>query len=980
MSDSGADAGGAENKGWPVGQTATDEPVLLQEIIEDWEEQVGEALPRPQEPKPKIRRFFSTFRYGLSLEVVLYGLLIGVAIFSRFYDLDYRALHHDEGVHAFYSWKFFDGQGYAQEPWKHGPFLYHITALVFWLFGDSDQTARISTALFGVLICLLPALLRKELGRWGALTATFLLVVSPMFLYYSRFLREDIFTAFATLGLFIGLVRFLDRPGAKWWYGSMLSLALLFCTKEVSFFYLALFGGFLGAWLCWQLAPRLLLILGGYGVVALLVFSLVIALYPPPAIPFEGVSGDAIGQYVGQLLVHPVFWAVIILGIIGLVVFWFAFREVAANRRRFMVDRGRAEAGIGLGTALFAPYRDEGTVAYAVDWLGRHRRVLWTGLGTAFAFYFVFYTGFFSDIPQGSVGLFSGLWYWMAQQGVARGSQPWFYYFFMMPLYEPLALALGTLAGGFILYKAFKFGFNRPRRTVLMTLSEFAETQPKKRAPKPARVEEEDEDELDDLSSSKEEALGPKPVGSKGREQKLSQVSMEEFLPENEMIEVEVAMRPAGNALWPGRRRREQHPYLIPLFMVVWAFGSLAIYTWASEKMPWLTVQVALPFIILAAWLMDGVWGGIEQYFLSGEHRQIVLWKLRGGTFFWFYVAGLTATAFLGYMIMLNLTAAESKISIGLTGRLDWVLVWIPPVIALLFFTALFSFMGVRIALKATLAVTFGLLTLYLVHTGFTYAFDHGDVALEMGIYVQTTPDVYRVVKDLDTVTTILPEQKNTPILYDDELRTPLDFYLRHYSYKQKFTDLKNLTPQAGSALGLNDFSVIMISDSKVATLDESQKKILSDGFIQRHYTFNCWFDESQYRNFDNAPQDQIAFLQGKASQTSIKDADNKIVLNKGETMTTEKLQQLAGTAGVLDKIYNANGGNSTLLHLKDSAWSLYQLGTPSQLSGLWRYVVYREQIQPLGCREWSLYIKKDIAGLWRQYRDLVDQPISRPQ
>src|ERR1700709_807682 len=103
----------------------------------------------------------------------------------------------------------------------------------------------------------------------------------------------------------------------------MLSLAMLFCTKEVSFFYLALFGGFLMAWLCWQLAPRLLVILGGDALLALGVFFFTMSLSPPPPIPFDTVSGDVIRQYIGNLVVHPVFWTFIVLTVTGIGIYIF---------------------------------------------------------------------------------------------------------------------------------------------------------------------------------------------------------------------------------------------------------------------------------------------------------------------------------------------------------------------------------------------------------------------------------------------------------------------------------------------------------------------------------------------------------------------------------------------------------------------------------------------------------------------------------
>ena len=70
-------------------------------------------------------------------------------------------------------------------------------------------------------------------------------------------------------------------------------------------------------------------------------------------------------------------------------------------------------------------------------------------------FYFlwsVLYTTFFTNMA----GVFSGSWqgmgYWVAQQDVARGNQPWYYYFVGLPVYELLPLAFG-IAGGLYFFK-----------------------------------------------------------------------------------------------------------------------------------------------------------------------------------------------------------------------------------------------------------------------------------------------------------------------------------------------------------------------------------------------------------------------------------------------------------------------------------------------------------------------------------------------
>ena len=56
------------------------------------------------------------------------------------------------------------------------------------------------------------------------------------------------------------------------------------------------------------------------------------------------------------------------------------------------------------------------------------------------------FTTFFTN-PQGiQSGTIGALQYWVEQQGVARGSQPSYYYFLLMPLYEFTAVILAVAA------------------------------------------------------------------------------------------------------------------------------------------------------------------------------------------------------------------------------------------------------------------------------------------------------------------------------------------------------------------------------------------------------------------------------------------------------------------------------------------------------------------------------------------------------
>ena len=86
-------------------------------------------------------------------EVIFYVGIMVLAVLTRVWDLGGRAMHHDEGIHAYFSNHYLHTGDYTTsdparfqggyDPTYHGPFLYHIVGLSFWLFGTTDATARL---------------------------------------------------------------------------------------------------------------------------------------------------------------------------------------------------------------------------------------------------------------------------------------------------------------------------------------------------------------------------------------------------------------------------------------------------------------------------------------------------------------------------------------------------------------------------------------------------------------------------------------------------------------------------------------------------------------------------------------------------------------------------------------------------------------------------------------------------------------------
>lgn len=171
---------------------------------------------------------------NLTVEKLAYLVLIVVAVASRCYDAGIRPLHHDESIHAVFSWKIVtEGVGsYRYDPVYHGPLLYYWTALLFRIFGDTDFVARLSPNLFGLGFLALAWPLRRYIGRWGALSFFLLVTISPSWIYFTRFLRHDIYSAFCNMAAVIAAFRYGQTLVPRHLYFSAAAIGLSFVNKE----------------------------------------------------------------------------------------------------------------------------------------------------------------------------------------------------------------------------------------------------------------------------------------------------------------------------------------------------------------------------------------------------------------------------------------------------------------------------------------------------------------------------------------------------------------------------------------------------------------------------------------------------------------------------------------------------------------------------------------------------------------------------
>ena len=188
--------------------------------------------------------------YSINWEVVIVVILLAAAIFTRFYDLGARAMSHDESLHTRFSWNLSEDGNFQHSPLMHGPILFHATALSYTLFGDNDFTSRIYTSILGVLLVMSPLLFRRWLGRWGAILAMLMLLISPVTLYYGRYIRHDMPSILSALLMIWAIMMYISggenqERREHWLYLIAVGMIWNLGSKETAFIYIAIIGIFL---------------------------------------------------------------------------------------------------------------------------------------------------------------------------------------------------------------------------------------------------------------------------------------------------------------------------------------------------------------------------------------------------------------------------------------------------------------------------------------------------------------------------------------------------------------------------------------------------------------------------------------------------------------------------------------------------------------------------------------------------------------
>ena len=634
----------------------------------------------------------------------MYIGLVSVALAMRLYDLGGRAVHHDESLHGYFAYQLFTGGGYDHNPLMHGMFLFHSMAASFFLFGDNEFSMRIPMALFGSGLVLVPLILKPRIGQLGSLAASLMLAFSPSMLYYSRFARNDIFMAVFALALVGVMWRYIDERKNRWLYIGAGIIALGFTTKETQYIVIALLIAYLVTQVWreirdWLYARKSLNEFSPSASFLVLIATLTLPLCAAGIAIFQKMAGITLAAEDG---------------VPGLV-------TGSPEGTGWVV-------AVGVSLILLA----------ACLWVGWYwnRRVFFS----AWAVFAVIFVLIFTNIGSNPGGVGSGAWqslgYWLAQQDVARGSQPWYYYFTLGAIYEFMPFAV---AGISVIYFGFKSGI-RSWICLLMI------------------------------------ALGMIILANDGLSFQRGIVKAEEqdilsYVGKMALLLVYVAALATPFVLKTSKFNR---------FLIFWMIGTFIAYTHAGEKMPWLLVNVSLPAIVLAAKIVNDIVMSINWSSAIRNHAGLALvgvpvffmmiWRIL------FHDLGDGTSQFLSLWIIF-----------GALG------------ILLLGLQVLSGRIGRSQSFGVVALVTVGLLFILTFRAAWIASYENGDVPREMLVYTQTSPDLHELAKEIERAAEMTGDRKQIKLAIDtrDAFSWPWQWYLRRYT-EVAFNDHTDATIPVG--------------------------------------------------------------------------------------------------------------------------------------------------------------------------------------
>lgn len=735
---------------------------------------------------------FTDILKKISWQHILILLIIIAAILTRFVNLGERVMSHDEVNHVVPSYDLYTGVGYSHDPISHGPLQFHLIALSYFLFGDSDFTSRIPHALASVAtIVFVLFAYRKYFGKKGATITGILFLISPLLMFYGRYARNEALVGLFLVIMLYAIMRYFKQRDNFSLFLLTITLSLHFTAKETAYIHTAILMIFLFFKLLADVFHTKVVNIKSFMLNVLLVVVILasviasILLFRQTDLSSIENAGLILQNAETQTLRMQFYYIsqsiqALLPGLIPLIA---SIVAVLFLRKSLRWDLFSASPAFNLFVVVVTlvlpllaafPVRFCGydpilytsatsnmldlvyilylviiSIVLGLNWKPK----FWWKIAVLFyAIFFLFYTTFMTNMTGALTGIVGSLGYWLAQQDVNRGNQPIYYYALLqMPFYEFLAIAGSLLA---VILAVFK---KRPTST----------------------------------SCEEDTSVA---INDKGKNN----------------IE-----NPVKNNL------------SITTLLLFWGISSLIAFSIAGEKMPWLTVHIAIPFLLLAGYGL-------------GKFLETIPWKEKSFRENLIGVLLSLLILFLAFSILITLVGNtppfQGKTQQQLRNTYHFLFQCILLVGLVVVYRTFLKDWAKRVKSKFFILALFIILGAITGQSALRASFENYNYPTEYLVYAHAAPGPKEILEQIEEISLRLTGSLDIRVAYDNHSLYPFWWYFRDYPNRIGY--MENPTRS------LEDVPIILAGQANYSSVEP----IIRNNYYAFDY-YRLWWPNQDYFN-----------------------------------------------------------------------------------------------------------------------------------
>ena len=160
-------------------------------------------------------------------------LIVGLGAFLRFFLLDIKPPHFDEGINGWFVDQMVKSGFYRYDPTNyHGPLHFYILFVCQTLLGRNLWAIRLPVVLASIFSIHLTMKFEPFVGRNVSRLAAFAMAVSPGFVFYGRYSIHEVWLLLFSMLFILGLLGLWQRGTVNYLWCAGMGLAGMILTKE----------------------------------------------------------------------------------------------------------------------------------------------------------------------------------------------------------------------------------------------------------------------------------------------------------------------------------------------------------------------------------------------------------------------------------------------------------------------------------------------------------------------------------------------------------------------------------------------------------------------------------------------------------------------------------------------------------------------------------------------------------------------------